>query len=640
MTAHHTVTFQPSGRRGRASSGQDLLTIARDLGVEIESACGAKGACGKCRVRIESPVDEGVSPPTDVESRLLGAKSVAAGMRLACQARITGDVRVWLPEESRRVAQVVRKRTGERTVPLDPAVKSYHIVLQPPTPEDRTADAERVLAALDHQHGARSLTFDLEALRTLPGIVRRAEWDLHAIVWQVGTQGGTIVDVRPATDPGRILGLAVDVGTTTIAAHLTNLSDGAVLATESALNPQVAFGDDVVARLCHATHSDDGLRELQRVVIAEVNSLARRAVDRCGVSSDDILDVVMVGNTAMHHLLLGLDVRSLGMAPFTPAAKRAIDAEASALGLTFHSGCRLHVLPVEAGFVGADNVAVLIAEEPYNQDETLLIVDIGTNGELLLGSRERMLSASCATGPALEGAHIEFGMRAAPGAIERIRIDPETLDVRFRVIGLDGWHTSHPAADVRARGICGSGIIEAAAEMLAADVILPGGGFNPELSHERVILENGRPHKFVIAREDETAIGRAITVSLKDIRAVQLAKAALRAGAEILLRTYGIEKPDRVILTGAFGSYIDKHHALAIGMLPDCRPEAISSVGNSAGDGARFALLNVGKRQEAKWAANTVEYVDLAVDRDFQTEYVRAMAFGRETPPLFDSHHL
>lgn len=630
--ASHEVTFQPAGRRERVLPDTDLLAVARGLGVEIESACGGKGVCGKCRVRID-PADAGlVSAPTEVETRLLGAEALTNGFRLACQTRVHGDVRVFVPEESRRARQVVRKEAGERTVPLDAAVKAYPVVLQAPTLEDPTADAERLLAALEEQHGLTGLTFDLEALQALPRAARQSDWELVAIVWRgdtrPGAHGGNIVDVQPMSDPSRVLGLAVDVGTTTIAAYLVDLLDGEILATESAMNPQIAFGDDVIARLYHALHSDDGVQELQRTVIAEIEKLGLKAALSRGLSPEDIFDVVLVGNTAMHHLFLGLDARSLGTAPFTPAVKRSVDTTASALGLGFHPRCRLHVLPVEAGFVGADNVAVVIAEEPYDQDDVLLIVDIGTNGELVLGNRKRMVSASCATGPALEGAHIEFGMRAAPGAIERIRIDPDTLEVEFKVIGLDGWHTSHPAGEVGARGICGSGIIEAAAEMFKAGVILPGGGFNPEVSHERMIFEDGRPRRFVIARPEETAIGRAITVALKDIRSIQLAKAALRAGAEILLRTYGVEKPDRILLAGAFGSYIDKYHALAIGMLPNCEPEDVTSVGNSAGDGARFALLNISKRREAEWAAEAIEYVELATDRDFQREYMKAMAFG------------
>jgi uncharacterized 2Fe-2S/4Fe-4S cluster protein (DUF4445 family) len=270
---------------------------------------------------------------------------------------------------------------------------------------------------------------------------------------------------------------------------------------------------------------------------------------------------------------------------------------------------------------------VIIAEEPYKQDKIQLILDIGTNGELVLGNRDRMLSTSCATGPAFEGSHVEFGMRAAPGAIERIRIDPETLDVRFKVIGVEGWSSEHSPEEMGARGICGSGIIEAAAEMARARVILDNGNMNPDLQSDRMVYEDGRPRKFIIAKAEETAIGRPITVGLKDIRSLQLAKAALRAGEEILLRRYGLEKPDAVVMAGAFGTYIDKHHALAIGMLPETGPDIVTSVGNAAGDGARYALLSLEKRREAAWAAQKVEFVELATDPDFQKEYVKAMGF-------------
>ena len=619
----YTVTFLPSGSRGTALAGQNLLSVARVLGVEIESDCGGGGTCGRCHLRVESSADS-VSPPTAIESQVLGAEAVAAGMRLACQTLVTGRVVAFVPEESRRMGTVVGKEAGERTVPLDPAIKSYRLVLQPPTMEDPVADAERLLAALEHQYGVTGLECDLEVLQSLPDVTRRATWDLVAIVWR----DQVVIEVRAGGDHHRVLGLALDVGTTTIAAYLTDLVSGELLATESSMNPQVAFGDDVISRLNHVAQNPGGPAKLQATVISEVNSLAKKAAERIGVAPDDIFDVVMVGNTAMHHLFMGLDTRALGVAPFIPAVQGPIDTKASALGLMLHPGCRLHVLPLEAGFVGADNVGVLIAEELYEQDEVLLIVDVGTNGELVLGNRRRMLCTSCATGPAFEGSNIEFGMRAAPGAIERIRIESGTLDVRLKVIGLEGWHTGYPAAEVGARGICGSGIIEAAAEMLKAGVILPNGNLDPQLSHERVLLENGRPRKFVIAWPEETAIGRSITVSLEDIRAVQLAKAALRAGAEILLRNYGVDKPDRVILAGAFGTCVDKHHALAIGMLPDCEPETVTSVGNAAGDGARFALLNVGKRKEAAWVANEVEFVELATDPDFQEQYVKAMHFG------------
>ncbi len=559
-----TVTFQPSGRRGSAEAGADLLSVARGLGVEIESTCGGKGTCKKCRVRSESG-PESLTPPTDIEQKALGADGLAAGMRLACQATVAGDVKVFVPEASRRTRQVVRKEAGTGTVPLDPAVKVYEVKLERPTMQEATADLERLLKGLEEHHGLTGLEVDFPVLQTLPSACRSADWDVEAIVWE----SRIIVDVRAAADKLPLLGLAVDVGTTTVAAYLCDLTTGAVLTTESAMNPQVAFGDDVIARLHYVIHHEGGLQELQRTVISEVNLLAGKAVAQAGAGVNEIYDVVMVGNTAMHHLLLGLEPRALGAAPFAPAVQGPVDTLASCVGLTFNRGCRLHVLPVEAGFVGADNVAVIIAEEPYKQDKIQLILDIGTNGELVLGNRERMLSTSCATGPAFEGSHVEFGMRAAPGAIERIRIDPETLEARFKVIGVEGWSSEHRPEEMGARGICGSGIIEAAAEMARAKVILANGNMNPDLQSDRMVYEDGRPRKFVIARAEETAIGRPITVGLKDIRSLQLAKAALRAGEEILLRRYGVEKPDAVVMAGAFGTYIDKHHALAIGMLPE-----------------------------------------------------------------------
>jgi uncharacterized 2Fe-2S/4Fe-4S cluster protein (DUF4445 family) len=563
--------------------------------VDIETSCGSKGTCGKCRVRVDSaggsaaPAPQAaspVSPVTDSERRLLGAERLDAGLRLACQARVQGDVRVFVPEESRRTGLAGTKEARQRERPLDPAVR---------------------VRADEAQSG------------------------LTAVVWRGSADGTeTVLDMRPVDDPGRILGLALDVGTTTIAAYLADLTTGEVIATESALNPQVAYGDDIIARLHYAAHHADGGRELQEVVTAEVDRMAQRAAERCGASASDIYDVAMVGNTAIHHLFLGIDTASLRRAPFEPAVKEAVDTTASAVGLHLHPSCRLYALPNEAGFVGADNVAVIIAEEPYKQDEVLLIIDVGTNGELVLGDRKRMFSASCATGPAFEGAHIEHGMRAAPGAIERVRIDAQTLEVSFRVIGTEGWSDNLTPGQMKARGICGSGIIEAAAEMLKCGVILPDGGFAPDLVHERILQVDGKPRKLVIARAEESVTGQPITVSLKDIRALQLGKAALRAGAEILLACYGAEKPDRVILAGAFGSYIDTQAALAIGMLPNCEPSRVTSVGNAAGDGALLALLALGKRREAEWAAENVEYVELASVADFQRRYMEAMRFGPE----------
>jgi uncharacterized 2Fe-2S/4Fe-4S cluster protein (DUF4445 family) len=639
---HHSVTFEPSGHRAAAAAGDDLLTVARRAGVDIETSCGGKGTCGKCRVRVQvaggsaAPAGEGESPAsplTETERRLLDLEALDAGLRLACQTRVHGDALVFVPEESRRASQVAHKETRQRTRRLEPAVRTYTVTL----PVGRSArgaaahgSASGLLStALATQHHLHGLTIEPAAAEKLSRLVSESPVDLTAVVWRPGADGatGAVLDVWPSARAGRVLGLAVDVGTTTIAAYLADLATGEVIATESALNPQVAYGDDIIARLQYAAHHAGGGRELQELVTAEVDRLAERVTERSGTGAHDIYDMVMVGNTAIHHLFLGLDTASLRRAPFEPAVTAAVNTTASAVGLHLHPSCRLYALPNEAGFVGADNVAVIIAEEPYKQDEATLLIDVGTNGELVLGDRKRMFSASCATGPAFEGAHIEHGMRAAPGAIERVRIDPLTLDVSFKVIGTEAWSGELPSGQVRARGICGSGIIEAAAEMLRCGVILPDGGFNPELTHERILLVDGRPRKLVLARAEESVTGRPLTVSLKDIRALQLGKAALRAGAEVLLSHYGADRPDRVVLAGAFGSYIDTKAALAIGMLPACDPDKVTSVGNAAGDGALLALLALGKRREAEWAAEAVKYVELASEPDFQRRYMQAMRF-------------
>jgi uncharacterized 2Fe-2S/4Fe-4S cluster protein (DUF4445 family) len=659
VCARHTVVFQPSGRRGEIGHGATLLEAARSLGVDLESVCGGRGTCGKCRIEIrEGSSTSRISSsrlhagaPTETETRMLSPDSVASGVRLACQAMVEGELLVYVPEESRRTGQVVRKEASDITVPLEPAVRGYRVRVPAPELAHPVADASRLLAALEQQERLSSLRCDLDVVRKLPGTLGAGD----SVVWAVVWEGQLVIDVAPlpASLPGSIpaspsasgaigctdddatlplLGLAVDIGTTTVAAYLVDLVTGGLLATESAMNPQVSWGEDVISRLASVMHDFSTLAQMQQTITSEIDMLAGRAAQSVGRSKTDIYDLVVVGNTVMHHLFLGLDPRHLGLAPFPPAVQTSLDLRAKEVGLDFAPGCRLHTLPVEAGFVGADNVAALIAQEPYKREEFTLLIDIGTNGELVLGNREHMVSASCATGPALEGAHIEFGMRAAEGAIERVRIDPQSLDVAFKVIGAQGWSTdpaeADPAGDrVKARGICGSGIIEAIAEMYQAGIILQSGTFAEGRDHPRILRENGKSRRFVLALRDETATGRALTISLRDVRSVQLAKGALCGGAETLLRRLGVEKPDRVVLAGAFGNYIDKTHALAIGLFPPVDPEAVASVGNAAGDGARLALLSLEKRREAAVIARQVEYVELGSDPGFQHDYVAAMPF-------------
>ena len=626
-----TVVFQPSGRRGPIEIGKSLLEAAQELGVALESVCGGKHVCGKCLMRIEEGffAREGLdssrshlSPFSAEERKFISPQEEESGYRLACIARLTGDVLVYLPEESRGKKQVIRKEVRDLPFHLNPGVKAYFAQLPPPTLEEPLGDFERLLRELKKQHGLEGLAIDFPALRALPGNLRKGGWEATALVWM----DREVLEVIP----GRLenhYGLAVDIGTTTVAAYLCNLKNGKVAAADSMMNPQVMYGEDVMARISYAMQNpDEGRQRMQEAIIGGLNQLIRSVSQAAGITPQDIFEMTVVGNTAMHHLLLGIDPLPLGLSPFPPALHRSLDIKARDLGLELHPGANVHVLPVEAGFVGADNVGVLIAETPYEKSEMALIIDVGTNGELVLGNKERLLSCSCATGPALEGAHLQFGMRAAPGAIERVRIDPQTLAARFKVIGLEKWNDECAPEEVQARGICGSGIIEALAEMSKAGVLEKSGRFNPRVNSPKIRkLEKGQ--EFILARREETALGREITVSIADVRAVQMAKGALYAGAKVMMNRLGVKRVDKVVLAGAFGSMIDRERALVLGMFPDCGLENVFSVGNAAGDGARLALLDREKRTEADRIARQVEYIELTTDSNFTDEFVRAMAF-------------
>jgi uncharacterized 2Fe-2S/4Fe-4S cluster protein (DUF4445 family) len=436
-----------------------------------------------------------------------------------------------------------------------------------------------------------------------------------------------VLRVLPGYHEG-LYGLAVDIGSTTVVAHLCDLRTGTVLATEAAMNPQVRYGEDLMSRVSYANGEPQGLSRLHRAVIRTLNELAEKVTQAAGLAEDDILDAVVVGNPVMHHLFLGIHPRELGGAPFTPAVSSAVDLKARDLGLTFHPAAHLHTLPLIAGHVGADNVAVLLAEAPDEQDDVMLIVDVGTNAEIVLGNRLRLLAASSPTGPAFEGAQITHGQRAAPGAIERVRIDPQTLEPRFKVIGYDEW--IEPGADLphqaKATGICGSGIIEAVAELFLAGIIQPDGLFNAS-TVERTprVSYRGRTGEYVLVDENLTSTGRPVVITQNDVRAIQLAKAALYAGTKLLMNHWGVGHVDRVVLAGAFGSFISPYHAMVLGLIPDCDLEKVVAVGNAAGDGARFALLNRGLRLKATRLAHWVEHVSTPLESSFQDEFVAAL---------------
>jgi uncharacterized 2Fe-2S/4Fe-4S cluster protein (DUF4445 family) len=545
------------------------------------------------------------------ENEFIAERERKEGYRLACVAQLQDDLFIDVPAESRLIPQIIYKGLKDISVELDPAVKGYTLTLPPPSLRDPLGDFERLKRALGETFGLGDLGIDLPTLQKLPQTLRDAHWQITTFVWM----DHIVLDIQ-AGQVENFYGLAVDIGTTTVAAYLCNLKDGQVVAADSMMNPQVIYGEDVMSRIAHTmTHREDGADRLRKTIVEGLNALVQATARAAGILPERILEMVVVGNTAMHHLFLGIDPRYLGLSPFSPALHHSLDLKARDLGLKIHPGANVHILPIEAGFVGADNVGVLISEKPYLQEEMTLIIDVGTNGELLLGNRKRILSASCATGPAFEGAHIKFGMRAAPGAIERVCLDPRTLEVKFRVIGSQKWSDESPPSEIRARGICGSGIIEAVAEMFKAGVLERNGRIGKSLSHDR-LRPTGNGPEFIIARAEETAIGQDITIAGADIRSVQLAKAALYAGAKVLMKVLGVKRLERVTLAGGFGSTIDPLRGMILGMFPDCALENIFAAGNAAGEGARMALLKRSRRAEADSMARRVEYIELTTHPD------------------------
>ena len=638
----HQLIFMPSGRRGRVAEGTAVLEAARQLGVEIESICGGRLTCNKCLIQVEegkfakygiTSQAKNLSPIASDEQHFL-ERIKRPDCRLSCQAQVQGNALIFVPEESRGQKQIIRKSATERIIEIAPAIRQVYIQVDQAHLGEHRGDWGRLQDALAMQEGLTNLTIDLRTLRKLQPALRKQKWAVTVIIWQERE----VIDIQPGYAEG-IYGLAVDIGSTTIAGHLCDLRTGQILATESVMNPQVTYGEDLMSRISYTIENKDGVTKMHEAVIEALNKLAARAAKAAGVSARHIHDAVFVGNTTMVHLLLGIHPQELGGAPFALANRDGMDVRARELGLRFHPGAYVHVLPAEAGHVGADNVGVLLAEEPHKQAEIMLIIDVGTNAEIVLGNEEWLLSASSPTGPAFEGAQIEHGMRAAPGAIERVRIDPVTKEARFRVIGEEKWSDSwNVASDAPldeqpqhlAAGICGSGIIEAVAELYLAGVLLADGRFNPNCPSPRMQWDGPRG-SYILATEDEMTTQRPLRITQNDVRNIQLGKSALYAGAKLLMNRANIEQVDRVILAGAFGSYIDPKHAMILGLIPDCDLAKVTAVGNAAGDGARIALFNRHKRAEAQELVEWVTYVETAVDPDFQDEFANAIHIPHAT---------
>jgi uncharacterized 2Fe-2S/4Fe-4S cluster protein (DUF4445 family) len=631
------VVFTPSGKRGWFVVGTSVLAAARSLGVDLDSVCGGRGICGRCQIKhsvgefakhkIVSRT-ENLSQLSATEQRYDEKRGLRKDCRLGCSSTIQGDLVIDVPEQSQVHKQVVRKRAELRDIELNPVTRLYYISVKEPDMHNPAGDLERVYDALAQQWQLTSLTCDFRIMSGLQKALRQGKWKITVAVHHriPPDNSQEITAVWPGFHD-HIYGMAVDVGSTTIAAHLCNLSTGEVMASAGLMNPQIRFGEDLMSRVSYVMMNPGGDAEMTEAVREAINVLAGQVAAEARIDLNDILEVVFVGNPVMHHLLLGIDPVELGGAPFALATGSAITRPALEMGLNLQGGARFYTLPCIAGHVGADTAAVILAENPHLSDDMRLIIDVGTNAEIVLGNKHRLLAASSPTGPAFEGAQISCGQRAAPGAIERVRINRETLEPDFQVIGCNLWFSepgfNEATEQIGITGICGSGIIEVIAEMFLSGIISADGIIQGVLVDKTPrIIADGRTFSYVVHQG-----AQQITITQNDIRAIQLAKAALYAGARLLMDHMGIDTVDRITLAGAFGSHIDVKYAMVLGLIPDCDLSNVVSAGNAAGTGARIALLNKFARDEIEGLVKNIEKIETALEPSFQDHFVDAMAF-------------
>ena len=638
------VVFMPSGRRGEFELGTPLLQIAQNLGVDIESICGGRGICGRCQIECaegnfqkhqivsnKSHLNEMTAAEIKYSEK---RKVLAENRRLSCHTLLQGDVVIDVPPESQVHKQIVRKEADLRDILLDSTISLHFVEVEEADMHDPSGDMQRLCKALEKEWELTGLEYDLSLLHKLQPIIRDGEWKVTAVVYD----GKRLIDVRPGFHE-KVYGMAIDVGSTTIAAHMCNLHTGEVLNSGSLMNPQIRFGEDLMSRVSYVMMHPEGADEMTVVIRESLNQLVLDVAAEVDVPLEDVMELVMVGNPIMHHILLGINPVELGGAPFALATDAAIRTRASDMDIKINSGGMIYILPCIAGHVGADAAGVVLSEEPQLQDEMTLLVDVGTNAEIVLGNKDRIMACSSPTGPAFEGAQISSGQRAAPGAIERVRIDPLTKEPRFQVIGSELWSNEEGFEEavkkIGVNGICGSGIIEVIAEMYLAGIISKDGVVDGEMAEINPrIIANDRTFSYVLYDDGSGRPDRVISVTQNDVRQIQLGKAALYAGVRLLMDKLNITQIDRIRLAGAFGSHIDVKHAMVLGLIPDCPLENVASAGNAAGTGARIALLNKASRSTIETVVRNIEKIETAVETKFQEYFVGAMAFPHDTDPF------
>lgn len=587
------VTFEPIGRTVETQKEDTVLEIARNSNIGIRSDCGGRGVCGKCKIVL---IKGKLSDLCEAERKILDIEDINRKYRLACQSRVLSDSVIFIPKESGLESRKVEESTIDPEIELDTAVKKVLISIDSPTLNDVRSDLERLKEKL----GDFEISLDL--LKKLPVLLRSYGWKINAVFWK-----NKLISIE-SEDNTSVLGLAIDVGSSKLVCHLVDLNTGKTIAKTYAENPQVAYGEDVVSRITFAKKDDDNLRKLQRLVVESLNRIIEEACNSAKVSVENIYEAVIVGNSVMHHIFFGITPAFIGVSPFTPAVSQGISYQAKYIGIKMNSEGFVTSLPLIAGFVGADATANLLLTKIYRSEEISMIIDIGTNTEIILGNKKSILACSTPSGPAFEGAHISFGMKAVSGAIERVEINGE-----------DVIHTT--IDQHKPKGICGSGMIDLVAELFKNGIINRAGKFSKE--SKRIVMDS--VPKFVVAKAEETEFGKAITVSEKDINEFLLAKAAIKAGWTILSSKLGIkpEEIEKIYIAGSFGKHIDLENARTIGLLP--KKGQVIFVGDSAVSGAKLALKSIKEREEIEKIAKKVEYVELSTQKEFQSIYLRSI---------------
>ncbi|WP_256115455.1 ASKHA domain-containing protein [Shinella lacus] len=637
------VLFMPSGKRGRFPVGTPVLEAARKLGVYVESVCGGRATCGRCQIEVQegnfakhkivSSLDH-ISEKGPKEERYEKIRGLPEGRRLSCSAQILGDLVVDVPQDTVINAQVVRKAASDRVIERNAAIQLCYVEVDEPDMHKPLGDLDRLKVMLEKDWGWKDLLIAPHLIPQVQSILRKGNWGVTAAIHRdMDSSRPFIVGLWPGLK-NEAYGVACDIGSTTIAMHLVSLLSGRIVASSGTSNPQIRFGEDLMSRVSYVMMNPDGREAMTKAVREAVNGLIGKVCAEGEVDRHDILDMVFVANPIMHHLFLGIDPTELGQAPFALAVSGALQYWAHELEIDVNRGARLYTLPCIAGHVGADAAGATLAEGPYRQDRMMLLVDVGTNAEIVLGNRQRVVAASSPTGPAFEGAEISSGQRAAPGAIERVRIDPQTLEPKFRVIGVEKWSDeegfAEAAASVGVTGICGSAIIEVVAEMYLSGLISEDGVVDGAMAERSPrILQNGRTFSYLLHDGEQR-----ITVTQNDIRAIQLAKSALYAGIKLLMEKQGVDHVDTIRFAGAFGSFIDPKYAMVLGLIPDCDLNEVKAVGNAAGTGALMALLNRDHRREIEQTVNRIEKIETALEPNFQQLFVNAMALPNKVDPF------